>query len=248
MRVPSSLRNEQSRIVHGVVASRSSGLIETFHRRYGRTLPIDEEIDLHSSLISVQRHEGRVVVRALIVSFVLGIAVVSVGCGSSSDETAEEMRINRAVADAEKSAKQEREIEALKERLDNQDKRPDPGTIPAPVDSPAPARSPSAAGSGGVQSFHTRNVSCELSPLGATCTVSSTGEDFILTTGSSARIQRGPSFPKGHGTRSDWGATWQAGAVTCSVPRSDQPNGIICTDGAGHGFEASAVGSRKKAY
>jgi hypothetical protein len=40
-----------------------------------------------------------------------------------------------------------------------------------------------------------------------------------------------------------------AGSISCEVPPSDVPRGVTCVDiGTGHGFEASRIASREKAY
>jgi hypothetical protein len=39
------------------------------------------------------------------------------------------------------------------------------------------------------------------------------------------------------------------GSITCTIPHSSEPHGIICTDSSsGHGFEASREPERQHVY
>lgn len=180
--------------------------------------------------------------RVVLVGLILAVAFGATGCGGSNDQTAEEMRIDREVAAAKESARQAQEISDLKKKLAGKSDNAARSSAPA-----AGGGSPTSD-AGLVKAFHTRNVSCEVGASEAICTVNSTGEDFILQSGSSARTRFTRILAKGHGQPSAWGVSWSVGSTTCTVPRSDEARGIVCTDGLGHGFEASAVGSRAKTY
>jgi hypothetical protein len=101
-------------------------------------------------------------------------------------------------------------------------------------------------------SFHapSGNVSCEVFLEGATCTVASVGETFVLDPGEPATIEAEAALPPGYGEAVGYGSTVAGGgSVTCEVPPSDSPRGVSCVDSSdGHGFEASRVPDRQKAY
>lgn len=102
-----------------------------------------------------------------------------------------------------------------------------------------------------LRTFHapSGNVSCEILTNGALCSVGSINETFTFSNGEPAQIDSGAALPDSDGELAPYGATVSAGSITCSIPQSSEPRGITCTDGqSGHGFEASRVPSRQKAY
>ncbi|HKO38703.1 MAG TPA: hypothetical protein VJU14_10085 [Solirubrobacterales bacterium] len=101
-----------------------------------------------------------------------------------------------------------------------------------------------------LRSFHapSGNVSCAITSTGAFCTVASIATTFRLETGSPGKIESGAALPRGFGEFVGFGNTINAGSVTCTIPESDEPRGITCVDSAGHGFEASRIQGRQKAY
>lgn len=102
-----------------------------------------------------------------------------------------------------------------------------------------------------VRIFHapSGNVSCEISAHGALCSVGSTAETFSFDNGQPAETTPGTALADGAGELASYGAVLSSGSIVCRIPESDEPHGIICEDGdSGHGFEASRVSSRKRAY
>ncbi len=102
-----------------------------------------------------------------------------------------------------------------------------------------------------VRAFHvpSGNVSCEILTEGASCTVESVGETFVVEAGEPGRIESATSLPRDLGEAVGYGSTVSAGTITCEIPPSDVPRGISCSDSSsGHGFEASRVPSRQSAY
>jgi hypothetical protein len=93
------------------------------------------------------------------------------------------------------------------------------------------------------------NVSCEVSAHGALCSVGSTAQTFSFDSGRPAEITPGTVLADGVGEPAPYGAVISSGSIACTVPESDEPRGIICEDGdSGHGFEASRLSSRQRAY
>ncbi len=71
----------------------------------------------------------------------------------------------------------------------------------------------------------------------------------MLPPDGAARLEGGSALARGSGSPVDWGASVTVGSVTCRVPAEDEASGIACVDAdSGHGFEASRVPSRQKAY
>lgn len=102
------------------------------------------------------------------------------------------------------------------------------------------------------QRFHspTGNISCEIGPDSAACTVASLGETFVLpANGRSAYVSRGIRLSRGSGSLKNWGAVVSAGPVSCTVPLENQPHGTICENHhTGHGFEASRHSNRQRVF
>jgi Protein kinase domain len=100
--------------------------------------------------------------------------------------------------------------------------------------------------------FHSpsNNVSCVLSGDGATCTVASIGESFVLPdNGEAAYTQQGSPTAAGAGKEAAYGSQVTNGPVTCEVPPESVPRGITCSNAStGHGFEASGVPDRQTTY
>ncbi|MDX6622437.1 MAG: hypothetical protein QOE75_369 [Solirubrobacterales bacterium] len=99
--------------------------------------------------------------------------------------------------------------------------------------------------------FHTPsgNVACAILSDGATCSVLPTNETFVLESGSVAWSEAGVAFPGDAGDLAPYGTSLEAGQVSCSIPASNEPRGVVCTDSvSGHGFEASRVESRQSTF
>jgi hypothetical protein len=102
-----------------------------------------------------------------------------------------------------------------------------------------------------LRTFHapSGNVSCEILSNGALCSVDSIATTFRFADGGPAQIESGAALSGGAGEFIPYGGTVSAGSVTCTVPLSNEPHGIICTDSeSGHGFEASRISGRQHAY
>ncbi|MGV1049947.1 MAG: hypothetical protein ACOYD4_15650 [Solirubrobacterales bacterium] len=93
------------------------------------------------------------------------------------------------------------------------------------------------------------NISCAILPDGALCAVGSLDETFVFDHGGPGTIESGAALSPEAGELAPYGTTVSEGAITCVVPRSDEPRGIVCSDSStGHGFEASRVSSRQHTY
>jgi hypothetical protein len=93
------------------------------------------------------------------------------------------------------------------------------------------------------------NVSCAVQADGATCTVEPIAESFVLAGGEEAYSEPSSVLPLDLGEVVPYGSTVTVGTVTCEIPPSNVPSGVVCIDSSsGHGFEASRVGSRQKVY
>lgn len=187
-----------------------------------------------------------------IASIICASAVaVFIGCGGS-DDTADQLAKQNEIAQAKKDAvlqvKTQMKIRQLQRQIRNQQQVPVGGSPPPAEAPPSSGYIDSSSSGSDYQSFHTPNVSCELDSSGATCTVISTGEDFILNAGSPASQSYGSSLPSELGISAAWDTTFTAGSVSCRVPPETEASGIECTDGSGHGFEASKEADRKSAY
>ncbi|HVV75136.1 MAG TPA: protein kinase [Mycobacteriales bacterium] len=93
------------------------------------------------------------------------------------------------------------------------------------------------------------NVNCEIGPQLTICSVVQADETFVLPRSGAAYREPGLRIPDTRGRLADWGTSVNNGTVTCSIPQSYEPKGIICRDAdTGHGFEASKVASRQQTY
>jgi hypothetical protein len=93
------------------------------------------------------------------------------------------------------------------------------------------------------------NVSCAVQADRATCTVEPIAESFVLAGGEEAYSEPASVLPLDLGEVVPYGSTVTVGTVTCEIPPSNVPSGIVCIDSStGHGFEASRVASRQKVY
>jgi hypothetical protein len=194
-------------------------------------------------------------------TFFLGLVVASIlltslialsGCGGSSSSGLSEAQIVAAKRQGEEAAHEKDRINSLRKQvhaLQHQAKHGGQtvvvehtsGTTPTPQDD----------GSTVLRTFHapSGNVSCEILPDGALCTVGSIDTTFFFSGGKSAHIESGAVLSDGAGELASYGTTITEGSITCMIPQSDEPRGITCTDAdSGHGFEASRVSARQHAY
>ena len=158
------------------------------------------------------------------------------------------MRIDRERADAAALAQQKQSVRRLQKEVKKlKQGRSSNGTTQAP----ATTEQVEATDSGSVRTFHapSGNVSCEISESSARCSVAVAGQTFVFDPGGRARIESGLALSRGSGSLVDWGSTVALGSVRCSIPQENEPQGITCEDtSSGHGFEASGVTSRQRAY
>jgi hypothetical protein len=177
------------------------------------------------------------------------------GSSSSSTATVSFAELRAAKRAGEEKAREQDRVKNLQKQVHELKHRVNHGVATQPA-GPAQAASPNSEeqpsqSSGLGRSFHapSGNVSCEIVTDGASCTVESVGETFVLEAGAPGRIESGAALPRDLGELVDYGNTVSAGSITCEVPPSDVPRGISCSDSAsGHGFEASRVSSRQSAY
>ncbi len=186
----------------------------------------------------------------LLCVFSLGL----LGCGGSESNAPSAAQLEKAREEGEREGQErarvdelEEEVQALK-RKTRQDKATPSPAVGSPTPAPVEQREPETEL---LRSFHapSGNVSCAITSNGAYCTVASIATTFRLTVGSPGQIEPGAVLPKGFGELADWESTVSAGSITCTVPASNEPRGIVCSDvSSGHGFEASRVSARQKAY
>lgn len=187
----------------------------------------------------------------LFVFLVAGMSVIAVGgCGSSASNTVSREQLEAARAEGEEKARErgrvnhlQHQVHGLKRRIDHSE---DAASAPAVGE-----ESSDGGQSVPVRAFHapSGNVSCEILSDGALCTVVSAGVTFSFGGGEVAEVLSTTSLPASAGELAPYGSTISAGSVSCIIPSADDPHGVICVDGvSGHGFEASRVVSRQRAY
>ena len=113
-----------------------------------------------------------------------------------------------------------------------------------------PATVPTAPAPAPTRTFHTPsgNVSCAIGTTGVACSVASVQTTFGLVLGRPGTIAPGAEVGRAAGELVAWGSTVTVGAISCNIPRETQRLGVVCFDDTGHGFEASRVPARRKAY
>jgi hypothetical protein len=194
---------------------------------------------------------------AFVTLFTCLVVILIAGCGgdSSADESTVQMQIEEARREGAAAAhRRERMVELQRRvtRLERQARR-SPGTKPGATVATAPRAVAQADvdDSTILRMFHapSGNVSCALLTDGATCSVASVNKTFVLENGVTAWSEPGTHLSRGSGEYVPFGSTVSAGQVTCTVPASNEPRGIVCTDSTGnHGFEASRIESRQSTF
>lgn len=173
------------------------------------------------------------------------------GCGDSSSDAPAEAQLEKAREEGERAGQErarvdelEEEVRGLKRTARQRTGNPEPREVDA---SPSP---PAEDEPELLRSFHapSGNVSCAITSTGAYCAVASIATTFRLHAGSPGEIESGAALPKEFGELVGFGNTISAGSVTCTIPQSNEPKGIVCVDGLGHGFEASRVSERQKTF
>lgn len=181
---------------------------------------------------------------------VLGLIALS-GCGGSSSSGASQAEIEAARKEGETAAHEKDRVDSLQKQVRNLKKQAKQGQAAAVAEPASNGEEGSVSGAAVLRTFHapSGNVSCEILENGALCTVDSIETTFAFDGGDTAHIESGAVLPRGAGQLVPYGNTVGVGAVSCAVPLSSEARGVTCVDEAsGHGFEASRVGERQKAY
>jgi len=190
----------------------------------------------------------------LLLASVSALALLGfIGCGGSGSNDASQAQIEAAKAQGEEHARETDRVDDLQQQvrhLRGQIQRADTGVA---VVKGGGVEATGTAGNGFavLRTFHTEsgNVSCEILSDGARCFVAPTGTTFAFSGGSAARIETASSVAPESGELAPYGTSVSAGVITCTIPPSSSPHGVICADSAsGHGFEASRVLGRQNAY
>jgi hypothetical protein len=175
------------------------------------------------------------------------------GCGGGSSTDASGQQIELARREGEEAAQERARIKNLQHQVRDLKKevhKSQPATVVV-TESGSNAPEPPPAAADDLRTFHapSGNVSCEVGPRTASCSVVSAGKTFVLPSGEEARLESGVTLPRGAGELAPYGSTITVGSVICSVPQSSEPRGITCSDSdTGHGFEASRVPDRQSIY
>jgi hypothetical protein len=199
-------------------------------------------------------HRGRAIALSGIVLVALTSAIAVPGCGGSSsdsDAQAVEARIARERADAAATARQAQKLADLQDEVDRLRRaRRRAHTVVRTVAAATPQTTATADSPGRVFHAPSGNVSCQADARSASCTVAAIDTTFVLpASGGPAYVEHGAVLGRGSGDLADWGTSVSVGPVSCRIPDENEPSGITCVDTeSGHGFEASRVASRQKAY
>jgi len=198
------------------------------------------------------RRAGLVAVVAL--CSMVGLMTID-GCGSADSNTPSAEQLESARREGEETAREKARIKRLSRQVHHLQREVHrQGHPAAPVSdqsSAGAAPSQESIDSSVLRSFHapSGNVSCEILSDGALCSVASIDETFAFSNGEEAHVESGTPLPRDAGELAPYGSTISAGSITCSVPQSNEPRGITCSDGeSGHGFEASRVTDRQHVY
>lgn len=196
---------------------------------------------------------GRVIgtaVSGVVFLLVLGFGIL--GCGESDPDAPSAAQLERAKEEGERVAQERARVDELEEEVRDLKRgtRGGQGRAKPVAEEPIPVPvEPSSSQL--LRSFHapSGNVSCAITSDGAYCSVDSIATTFRIEDGEPGLIESDTALPRGSGELAAYGSTISAGSITCTVPASNEPHGIICSDSAsGHGFEASRVTARQDAY
>lgn len=183
---------------------------------------------------------------------VLGATALS-GCGSGSASDSSAQQLESARREGEEAARERARIKNLEHQVHHLKKEVHEGRQATVVVTEAEGAHPRSQSTPAPDSktFHapSGNVSCQISSIGALCSVSSIEETFVLDNGEPGHLESGTLLPREAGELAEYGSTVTVGSVVCSVPESNEPRGISCSDSAtGHGFEASRIPARQSTY
>lgn len=185
--------------------------------------------------------------------FVLALATLA-GCGGSGgSSTVAESQLRAAKKAGEEAAHEKDRVNSLQKQV-KQLRHQVHHAPSAGSSAPAVATSTTdSSQSGGevLRSFHVAsgNISCEILVDGAICTVEPIAETFAFRGREPAYSESGTALPEDLGEVAPYGSTVSAGSISCEIPPTSVPRGIVCSDSAsGHGFEASRVPERQSVY
>lgn len=180
------------------------------------------------------------------------VLVALSGCGGSSSTGPSEAQLEAAKKQGEEAAQERDRVNSLQKQVRGLKHQAKQGsTVVVEHDSGGEPASSGGNGTTVLRTFHapSGNVSCEILSNGALCSVGSIATTFSFSNGEAAQINSGASLSDNAGELAPYGSTISAGSITCTIPESSEPRGIICSDAdSGHGFEASRVGERQHAY
>jgi hypothetical protein len=188
------------------------------------------------------------------------LALLLGGCGgggSSSSAPPVQVQIREAREAGEEDAHEKDRVNSLESKVKKLSRQVREAGHPTrqKVGSTASAQAtpPPAAqdAEGPARDFHVEsgNVSCEVEVDGATCTVEPISETFSFADGEPGRSEPGSALPEDFGEVVPYGTSVSVGSVVCEIPPTNVARGVVCSDAdTGHGFEASRVASRQKAY
>jgi len=180
-------------------------------------------------------------------------AVLTSGCGGADSGTAASQQLEAARRAGEKAALERSRITRLERQVRDLRRlaRQRAATVVATEPGEAVARPARADFSVVLRSFHvpSGNVACQIRGDGALCAVTPIDATFVLVGDEAARVEPGAALAGDTGELVPYGRTITAGSVTCTVPAATEAHGIECADAStGHGFEASRVPARQRAY
>lgn len=189
----------------------------------------------------------------LVVAVVCVVGLSASGCGSSGTSGSAQQELEAARREGEEVVREKARIGRLQHQVHHlqREMHRQGRTVVVEGNSGADAAESPSAASSVLRTFHapSGNVSCEILSSGAVCSVESIEETFSFSNGEEAHTEPGVAVSRDTGELAPYGSTVSAGSITCSVPQSDEPRGITCSDGkSGHGFEASRVPDRQSLY
>jgi hypothetical protein len=190
--------------------------------------------------------------RPLLAACALCLALFALaGCGGSDSGTAAESQLRAAKQEGEEAAREKDRVDRLERQVRSLKKEAREGGAGVVVAGAEDGHAGEPAADRRLALFHTPsgNVSCRLSTEEAACSVASAAETFVFGDGGAARVESSTLLPPEAGDLAAYGSTVSAGSVSCVIPASSSPHGVVCADAAsGHGFEASRVPARQRAY
>jgi hypothetical protein len=190
------------------------------------------------------------------------LAPVLAGCGTgggatSTTASASQTQIREARRAGEEAAHEKDRVNSLEKqmrRLRHQVRHkqsPSAASTDGKAPQPAVVQPDPEPSNSEIREFHVEsgNVSCQVRADAATCTVEPISQTFSFAGGGAAGTESRSALPVDLGEVVPYGTTVAVGPVSCEIPPTNVPSGIVCTDAeTGHGFEASRVASRQKVY